>query len=79
MLLLSFPVLSGVTPALLQSHNGAVLWFPPFWFLGMYQTLLDGASTLPIFRELAGIGFAALLGVAALGVAAYPVAYLLAD
>jgi len=76
MLLLSFPVLSGVTPALLQSHNGAVLWFPPFWFLGMYQTLLDGASTLPIFRELAGIGFAALLGVAALGVAAYPVAYL---
>ena len=54
MLLLLFPVLSGVTPALLQSHNSAVLWFPPFWFLGMYQTLLDGASALPIFRELVG-------------------------
>jgi hypothetical protein len=75
MLLLLFPVLSGVTPALLQSHNSAVLWFPPFWFLGMYQALLDGASALPIFRELSGIGFAALLGVVAMGVAAYPVAY----
>ena len=76
MLLLLFPVLSGVTPALLQSHNGAVLWFPPFWFLGMYQTLLDGASALPIFRELAGLGSAALLAVVAIGVMTYPLAYL---
>jgi hypothetical protein len=76
MLLLLFPVLSGVTPKLLQSHNGAVLWFPPYWFLGMYQTLLDGSSSLPIFRELSGIGFAALLSTAAIGVVAYPVAYL---
>jgi hypothetical protein len=76
MLLLLFPVLSGVTPALLRSHNGAVLWFPPFWFLGMYQTLLDGSSALPIFRELAGTGLAALLAVAAIGVVAYPLAYL---
>ncbi len=76
MLLLLFPVLSGVTPALLQSHNSAVLWFPPFWFLGMYQMLLDGSSALPIFRELSGIGFTALLGAAAIGVLAYPLAYL---
>ena len=75
MLFLLFPVLSGVTPPLLQSHNSAVLWFPPFWFLGMYQTLLDGPSALPIFRELAGIGLAALLAVAAIGMVAYPVAY----
>ena len=76
MLLLLFPVLSGVTPALLQSHNSAVLWFPPFWFVGMYQALLDGASALPVFRQLAGIGFAALLVVVAIGLAAYPLAYL---
>ncbi len=76
MLLLLFPVLSGVTPALLQSHNGAVLWFPPFWFLGMYQTLLDGSSALPVFHELAGMGLAALLAVAAIGVVTYPLAYL---
>ena len=76
MLLLLFPVLSGVTPALLQSHNDAILWFPPFWFLGMYQTLLDGSSALPIYRELAGRGLAALLAVAVIGAVAYPLAYL---
>jgi len=76
MLLLLFPVLSAVTPRLLQSHNGAVLWFPPYWFLGMYQALVDGSSALPIFRELSGIGLTALLGAAAVGVVAYPVAYL---
>ncbi|MGA7241827.1 MAG: hypothetical protein WBX19_01535 [Terracidiphilus sp.] len=75
MLLLLFPVLSGVTPALLRSNNSAVLWFPPFWFLGMYQTLLDGTSALPIFRELSEIGLAALFAVAAIAVAAYPLAY----
>jgi hypothetical protein len=75
MLLLLFPVLSGVTTKLLQSHNGAVLWFPPYWFLGMYQ-MLDGSSSLPIFRELSGIGLTALLSTAAIGVVAYPLAYL---
>ncbi len=76
MLLLLFPVLSGVTPRLLQSHNGAVLLFPPYWFLGMYQTLVDGSSALPIFRELSRIGLTALLSTAAIGVVSYPVAYL---
>ncbi len=76
MLLLLFPVLSGVTPALLQSHNDVVLWFPPFWFLGMYQVLLDSGAALPVFHELAGMGLAALLAVASIGVVAYPLAYL---
>jgi hypothetical protein len=76
MLLLLFPVLSSVTPRLLQSHNDAVLWFPPYWFLGIYQTLLDGESAPLIFRELARIGFGALVATMAIGVIAYPVAYL---
>jgi hypothetical protein len=75
MLLLLFPVLSAVTPALLQSHNSAALWFPPFWFLGMYQMMLDSGAALPVFHELAGRGCAALVGVAAIGMAAYPLAY----
>src|SRR6185437_1446857 len=33
LLLLLFPVLSGVTPGLLQSDLSAARWFPPFWFL----------------------------------------------
>jgi hypothetical protein len=75
MLLLLFPVLSGVTPALLQSHNSAVLWFPPFWFLGMYQLILDNGAALPIFHQLTGIGVAALLAVTVIGIVAYPLAY----
>jgi hypothetical protein len=75
MLLLLFPVLSGVTPALLIAHNNAVLWFPPLWFLGMYQVILDNGATLPIFHQLAGIGVASLLVVAAIGIIAYPLAY----
>ena len=75
MLLLLFPVLSGVTPALLLSHNSAVFWFPPFWFLGIYQLLLDNGAALPIFHELAGMGFAALLAVAVIGMVTYPLGY----
>jgi hypothetical protein len=76
MLLLLFPVLSGVTPTLLQSHNKAVRWFPPFWFLGMDQALLDGSSALPIFRELMKTGCEALVAVAAIAIFAYPIAYM---
>jgi hypothetical protein len=76
MLLLLFPVLSGVTPALLQAHNKAALWFPPFWFLGMDQVFLDGSSALPVFRELMKTGCAALVAVAATALCAYPIAYM---
>ncbi|MGC1424943.1 MAG: hypothetical protein WA815_21485, partial [Terracidiphilus sp.] len=75
MLLLLFPVLSGVTPALLQSHHSAALWFPPFWFLGIYQVLLDSGAALPVFHELAARGFAALVAAAVIGIVAYPLAY----
>lgn len=75
-LMLLFPVLSGVTPALLQSGGSLVRWFPPFWFLGMYQRLLEGPSALPVFTELAKIGIAGTLVVVATALAAYPVAYL---
>lgn len=76
MLLLLFPVLSGVTPALLESGNWLVLWFPPFWFLGIYQSLLDGPEALPVFHELGRIGLTAVAGAVFVAVAAYPVAYL---
>jgi hypothetical protein len=74
-LLLLFPVLSGVTPALLRSGRDSVLCFPPFWFLGMYQQLLEGPTALPIYATLAKIGCAATLATAALAIAAYPLAY----
>jgi hypothetical protein len=74
-LLLLFPVLSGVVPTLLQSHGAAALCFPPFWFLGVYQRLLEGPSALPVYAELARIGCAATVTAAAIAAAAYPIAY----
>ena len=75
-LFLLFPVLSGVTPGLLRAGGGAARWFPPLWFLGMYQRLLEGPSVLPVFAELAKIGWVATLAVGAAALAFYPVAYL---
>jgi hypothetical protein len=76
MLLLLFPVLSGAVPVFLQSGSIYALCFPPFWFLGIYQRLLEGPSALPIYARLAETGCVALMLVAALATLAYPFAYL---
>ncbi len=76
MLLLLFPVLSGAVPFFLKSSSVYVLCFPPFWFLGIYQRLLEGPAALPVYAQLAQIGCAALLLVSGLAVTAYPLAYL---
>lgn len=76
MLLLLFPVLSGVTPSLLQSGNPAVLLFPPYWFLGIYQSALGEPTAIPEFQSLQTIGWIALGVALAISVCAYPIAYL---
>lgn len=76
MLLLLFPVLSGAVPVLLESGSRYALYYPPFWFLGIYQRLLEGPSALPIYSRLAQIGCAALLITVALAMLVYPLAYL---
>ncbi len=76
MLLLLFPVLSGVVPFFLKSASPYALWFPPFWFLGIYQRLIEGPAALPIYGRLAQTGSMALLIVIALAMLAYPLAYL---
>jgi len=76
MLLLLFPVLSRAVPVLLQSGNAYTLCFPPFWFLGIYQRLLEGPSALPIYGRLAQTGCVALLATAGLATLTYPIAYI---
>jgi hypothetical protein len=81
MLLLLFPVLSGAVPVFLQtgllrSGSQFVIYCPPFWFLGIYQRLLEGPSALPIYTRLAQTGFVALLITVALAALAYPLAYM---
>lgn len=76
MLLLLFPVLSGAVPVFVQSLSPFVRYCPPFWFLGIYQRLLEGPSALPIYTQLAQTGCAALVITAVLAALAYPFAYL---
>jgi hypothetical protein len=76
MLLLLFPVLSGTVPVLLQSGSAFARFFPPFWFLGIYQRLMEGPSALPIYTQLAQTGCVALLLATGLAALTYPVAYL---
>jgi len=75
MAMLLFPVLTGVAPTLLQQGSVYARWFPPFWFLGMEQRIIDGATALPLWSDMARRGWLALLVVAAVALAAYPIAY----
>ena len=76
LLMFLFPVFSWVIPTLLKSGNGSTLFFPPFWFLGIYQYLLEGHAGLPIYSRLATMGSSAMLIVGVLAVVTYPLAYL---
>jgi hypothetical protein len=76
LLMFLFPVFSGVVPTLLQSSSRYAIFCPPFWFLGIYQLVLEGDSALPIYVTLAKLGIGALLLILALAVVTYPLAYL---
>lgn len=76
MLLLLSPALSSAVPVFLRSGSRYALYYPPFWFLGIYQRLLEGPSALPIYTRLAQTGSTALIIAIAVAVLAYPFAYL---
>lgn len=76
LLLLLFPVLSGVTAALLQANGPAAQWFPPFWFLAVFQQHLPEASHLATWPQLAHRGMMMTAAIWAVVIAAYPLAHL---
>ena len=53
----------------------AALWFPPFWFLGIYQRILEGPAVLPVFAQLSHISVAATAAATTMAVLCYPFAY----
>ncbi len=69
------PVLSRSLQALMNSSSAAVRYFPPFWFLGIYERLLRGPSALPVFSELAQRGCWATLWMITTAIVIYPAAY----
>jgi hypothetical protein len=73
--LLLCPTVASSLEALLASGSSTVRYFPPFWFLGVYEYLLGGASTPTIFQALARTGCYALLLMSACTLLTYPLAY----
>jgi hypothetical protein len=73
--LLLCPTIAGSVEPLLTSGSPAIHYFPPFWFLGVYECLFVGASAPAIFHVLARTGCDALLLLLACTVLTYPLAY----
>ena len=69
------PLVAHFLKALLQSNSAAVQWFPPFWFLGIYERLLWGASSPALFVGLAHTGLRLTTLVVTLALLTYPLAY----
>src|SRR6202020_375938 len=73
--LLLCPAIAGSLRALLTSGSTTIHSFPPFWFLGIYESLLTGSSAPAIFHTLARNGCYALLFLLACTLLTYPLAY----
>jgi hypothetical protein len=74
-ILFLFPLLSRSLQPLISSDSLFVRWFPPFWFLGIYESVFAGKSTLPVFTKLAHTGYQATSLLLVLAIATYPMAY----
>ncbi|NYF53533.1 hypothetical protein [Tunturiibacter gelidoferens] len=74
-ILLLCPTVAGSLEALLTSGSPAIRYFPPFWFLGIYECLLNGPSNPAIFHALARTGCSAVLLSSACTLLTYPLAY----
>jgi hypothetical protein len=74
-LLFLYPALAGALGILLPSGGRLMYWVPSFWFLGIYQRILDGPATAAVFIRLAHIGWAALVTAIVVAAASYPLAW----
>ena len=74
-LLFLYPATATALGGLLAPGSRIAAWVPPFWFLGIYQRILDGPSTPSIFAHLAHLAWIALIAAVLLAVASYPLAW----
>ncbi|HZZ37541.1 MAG TPA: hypothetical protein VFE06_00320 [Acidobacteriaceae bacterium] len=72
-LLFLYPAMAGSLQGLTAGRMAA--WVPSFWFLGIYERVLHGSTTLPIFVRMAQMGWAATCAAVGVAVAAYPLAW----
>lgn len=70
-----YPVMFGQLRGIILSPGSHALWFPPFWFLGIYQRILGGTATPRVFAALARLGWSATAATVILAVVLYPLAW----
>ena len=75
MMLVTIFLLFPVSSRFLEALTNLAPYFPPFWFLGIYERLLAGSSSLPVFSGLAKTGCLATGIVVGVAILSYPVAY----
>jgi hypothetical protein len=69
------PLIAGNIEMLFATGGPVVRWFPPFWFLGVYEFVMHGGGGSPIWGSLAGTAALATAGALVLAAATYPLAY----
>jgi len=69
------PLIAGNIEMLFAIGGPAVRWFPPFWFLGVYEVVMHGREGSAMWAPLAGTAVAATAGALLLAAATYPLAY----
>ncbi|MGB9029109.1 MAG: hypothetical protein WCC27_03230 [Acidobacteriaceae bacterium] len=74
-LLFLYPALAGALGAVLQSKSALAFGVPPFWFLGIYERVLQGSAALPVFVRLSHIAYGALALTIGVAIASYPLAW----
>jgi hypothetical protein len=73
-MLLLYPVFFSTLQRLTTGSRWA-LAFPPFWFLGIYEKVLNGSAAPAFFAQAARIGWAGTLAAAAVAAVSYPLAW----
>ncbi|MGD0799504.1 MAG: hypothetical protein ABR910_17445 [Acidobacteriaceae bacterium] len=73
--LLQFAIYGDTLRALLSGPHGMARWMPPFWFLGLYEQLLEGDAAPAFAREMARYALRGTAIAAALVLLTYPTAW----
>ena len=76
LLFLFYGKLGDALPLVLSTPIGWARWFPPLWFLGVYEELLHGAGGPPFAHQMAQYGFRATGVALVVAMLTYPLAWL---
>jgi len=75
LLLLLYPLVASHLQPLMEGQIALARWIPPLWFLGLDESLLQGAQAPAASWNLATIGLLATGSVTLLALIAYPLAW----